>query len=143
MPKKDSNKNIEVLLNTKNVDNVIKDHKTFYGSDVGQMPLIIKEGRIPLNIAGLMRKRLEILDSDDQELVDYWWDNCFDTGDAIIYHLNGNLKIVLNAEPMKYINPKSKLKSGALIIPKRLYNKLDGEEFIRKKIKNTALQKNY
>ncbi len=35
--------------------------KEFYGKNNEQMPKLIEEGRIPLSVAGLMEKRLEVL----------------------------------------------------------------------------------
>lgn len=139
VPEKDLNQNIETLLNTKSINDVAKDYKEFYGRPINQMPLLVAEGRVPLSVSGLMQKRMEVLDSGDQELISYWWANYFDTGDAVFYHPNGNLKVVLNAKPMKKLNPKSELSDGALVLPKGLYDKLNGDNFTREEIEKYGL----
>ncbi len=111
----------------------IEKFKEFYGINIDQMPELIKEGRAPLSTAGLMKRRLEVLTAS-KDVKDAWWANYFDTGDAVIYHPDGRFKVVLNAEPMKELNPKSKLNSGALVLPEGLYDKLDGESFTREEI---------
>lgn len=112
----------------------IEKFKEFYGRNIEQMPELLKEGRTPLSIAGLMKRRLEVLTAS-KEVKGAWWTNYFDTGDAVIYHPDGRFKVVLNAaEPMKELNPQSKLINGALVLPEGLYDKLDGEIFTREEI---------
>lgn len=86
-----------------------------------------------MSVAGLMRRRLEVLTAS-KEVKDAWWTNYFDTGDAVIYHPDGRFKVVLNAEPMKELNPKSKLSNGALVLSEGMYDKLDGENFTREEV---------
>ncbi|MDP2907584.1 MAG: hypothetical protein Q8O03_06590, partial [Nanoarchaeota archaeon] len=107
--------------------------KEFYGRNIDQMPKLLGEGRTPLSTAGLMKRRLEVLTASE-DVKDAWWINYFDTGDAVIYHPDGRFKVVLNAEPMKELNPKSKLNSGALALPEGMYDKLNGESFTREEI---------
>ena len=83
----------------------VEKFKEFYGRNIDQMPELIKEGRAPLSTAGLMKRRLEVLTASE-DVKGAWWDNYFDTGDAVIYHPDGRFKVVLNAEPMKELNPK-------------------------------------
>ncbi len=70
--------------------------KEFYGRNIDQMPELIKEGRAPLSVAGLMRRRLEVLTASE-DVKDAWWSNYFDTWDTVIYHPDGKFKVVLNA----------------------------------------------
>jgi len=112
--------------------------KEFYGKNIDQMPKLLGEGRTPLNVAGLMRRRLEVLIASE-EVKDAWWTNYFDTGDAVIYHPDGRFKVVLDAEPMRGINPESELSSGALVLPEGMYDKLNGEEFTRKEIRRYGI----
>lgn len=107
----------------------------FYGRIIDLMPELKKESMVPLSVADLMQKRLESL-TKSQELNDYWWTNYFYTGDAVILHPDGRVKIVFDAEPMRELNPKSELGSnlGELILPDGTYDKLDGESFTRKEI---------
>lgn len=112
----------------------IEKFKEFYGKNTDQMPKILGEGRTPLSVAGLMKRRLEALTASE-DVMDAWWNNYFDTGDAVIYHPDGRFKVVINAEPIwKEFSPNSKLKSGALILPEGTYDRLDGESFSREEI---------
>ena len=43
--------------------NDVQKHKEFYGRNIEQMPKLIAEGRTPLSIAGLMKRRIEALNS--------------------------------------------------------------------------------
>src|SRR3989338_9383475 len=91
------------------------NYKEFYGRSTEQMPRLIAEGRTPLSIAGLMRRRLEVLNSSD-DVRNSFWDNYFDTGDGIAYHPDGRGKIVLDAKPLRELTPSSQLRNGALIL---------------------------
>jgi hypothetical protein len=111
--------------------------KEFYGRNNEQMPKLIEEGRIPLSVAGLMEKRLEVLTNSSDEVRSAWWDNYFDTGDGIFYHPDGDLKVVLGAQPIRDMTGNSKLYYGALVLGEdrdssiKVYSSLDGAEFKR------------
>ena len=106
------------------------NYKGFYGRSTEQMPILIAEGRTPLSIAGLMRRRLEVLNSSDEVRNSYWM-NYFDTGDGIAYHPEGRGKIVLDAQPLRELTPSSQLRNGALVLPSGVYDRLEGVEFSR------------
>ncbi len=94
------------------------------------MPLLRKDGRVPLSVAGLMRHRLDVLESRvAPEVRDAWWNNCFDTGDAPAYDTHGKVKVVLDAEPLRQISSQSKLFNGALVLEDGVYAQLPGPEF--------------
>lgn len=117
----------------------IEKFQEFYGRNIEQMPQVLEEGGIPLGVAGLMRKRLEVLTASE-DVKDAWWDHYFDTGDTVIYHPDGRFKVVLNAEPVwKELSPESKLKNGSLILPEGTYGKLDGESFTRAEIRRYGI----
>ena len=109
------------------LNNTIVPYKEFYGRNVDQMPALIAESRIPLSVAGLMQQRLR---SGKQD----WKDNYFDTGDAIVYHPDGRVKIVLDSQLLRDINPKSELLNGALVLVDGVYETLQGPEFTREKL---------
>jgi len=106
------------------------NYKEFYGRSTEQMPILIAEGRTPLSIAGLMRRRLEVLNSSD-EVKRFYWDNYFDTGDGIAYHPDGRGKIVLDAQPLRELTPLSSSQLSALVLPSGVYDRLEGVEFSR------------
>ena len=108
-------------------------YKEFYGRNIDQMPNLVAEGRTPLSVSGLMQRRLETRNSSET-VRNSWWNNHFDTGDAIAYHPDGRIKVVLDAQSLREINPKSQLSNGALVLPDGLYEKLDGQEFTRKDV---------
>jgi hypothetical protein len=103
-----------------------EDYKEFYGSNTEQMQKLLTEGRTPLSVSGLMKARLEF----GENLQD-WMNNHFDTGDAVVYHPNGTLKVLLDSNHLRELTPDSKLHGGALVLPNGTYESLDGEEFTR------------
>ncbi len=115
--------------------NEIEIYKKFYGRNIEQMPKLIAEGRIPMSVSQLMKRRLDVRNSE-KEVKSSWLDNYFDTGDAIAYHPNGNMKIVLDSEILRQLNPESKLKNGVLVLEDGVYEKIDSGEFTRKELEN-------
>ena len=67
-----------------------------------QMPKLIAGGRIPMNTSQLMQRRLDVRNEDD--LKSSYIDNWFDTGDAVVYHPDGRLKVVLDSQDLRNIN---------------------------------------
>ena len=92
-------------------------YQEFYGANTAQMPLLAKSGRVPMSVAGLMDRRLEVKDAKySPEVRAAWHDNNFDTGDGILYHPDGKIKVVPDAQIMRGINSESKLSDGALVL---------------------------
>lgn len=110
-------------------------YKEFYGRNVDQMPKLIAEGRVPLSVNGLMKRRLEVEKLPFEDLKDAYWNNYFNTGDAVARHSDGRVKIVLDSKDLRGLNPKSKLlNGGGLILTNEVYEVLDGPEFSPKDI---------
>jgi len=103
-------------------------YQEFYGRNVEQMPKLIADGRVPMNVAQLMQKRLDVRNPDEKVKTSYM-DNCFDTGDAVVYHPGGRVKIVLDSQVLREMNSDSKRNDGALIITPEQYDAMPGEEF--------------
>ena len=103
-------------------------YKEFYGKNVEQMPKLIAESRVPINTSQLMQRRLDYRNGP-AEVKTAWMDNYFDTGDALVYHPNGNVKIILDSQTLREMTPKSQRNSGALVLNEDIYKSLKGEEF--------------
>ena len=111
-------------------------YQEFYGANTAQMPLLAKSGRVPMSVAGLMDRRLEVKDAKySPEVRAAWHDNYFDTGDGILYHPDGKIKVVPDAQVMREINSESKLSDGALVLPAGAYEAAQGAEFTKKDLK--------
>lgn len=110
------------------------DYKAFEGPVVKQMPLLIKEGRVPISTKDLLKKRLEVLHSSgvDNFLRFSWWIHDFITGDALFYHPKGKLKIDFNSSLARSLTPRSKLYKGAFVLTDEVYDSLEGPEFTNK-----------
>ena len=106
----------------------------FYGKNVEQMPKLIADGRVPMNVAQLMQKRLDIRNSD-KDVKSAYMDNYFDTGDAVLYNPDGRVKIVLDSQTLRDMTPESPREGGALILGENVYNALQGEEFKKGKLR--------
>jgi hypothetical protein len=108
-------------------------YQEFYGRNVKQMPKLIADGRVPMNVSQLMQRRLDVRNSDKAVKGSYI-DNYFDTGDAVVYHRDGRVKIVLDSQTLRDMTPESQRVGGALIIGEDVYNTLEGEEFKKGKL---------
>jgi hypothetical protein len=110
-------------------------YQEFYGQNVKQMPKLIADGRVPMSVAGLMQRRLDVRNSDKSVKSSYM-DNYFDTGDAVVYHPDGRVKIVLDSQTLRDMTPESQRNSGALVLTNDVYDSLQGEEFKKGKLGN-------
>ena len=108
-------------------------YQEFYGGDVEQMPKLIADGRVPMNVAQLMRRRLDVRNSDKAVKGSYM-DNYFDTGDAVVYHPDGRVKIVLDSQTLRDMTPETQRVGGALLLTKDVYDALEGKEFKKGKL---------
>jgi hypothetical protein len=108
-------------------------YKEFYGRNTEQMPKLIADDRVPMNVSQLMQRRLNTQNSD-ADVKSSYLDNWFDTGDAVVYHPGGRVKIVLDSQDLRDITSDSQLRSGALVLTEDIYNNLQGEEFKKGKL---------
>ena len=92
-----------------------------------QMPKLIADSRVPANTAQLMQRRLDV--RNDEDLTSSYMDNYFDTGDAIVCHPDGRVKVVLDSQDLRDMTPTTPINRGALIITPEAYRTLQGEEF--------------
>lgn len=97
-----------------------ENYREFFGRITEQIPKLIAEGRTLLSVSELMKKRLEVLnplnDNYDKEVEELFWDRDFDTGDCIAHHPDGIAKIVLDAQPLRELNPESRLLGDSLVL---------------------------
>ena len=108
-------------------------YREFYGRNFEQMPKLIADGRFPMNVAQLMQRRLHVRNSDNAVKSSYM-DNYFDTGDTIVYHPDGRVKIVLDSQKLRDMNSETQINGGALVLTGEVYDTLQGEEFKKGKL---------
>lgn len=113
-------------------------HTEFYGTNKGQMPLLVKAGLVPMSVAQLMQRRVAVL--GDEALKGAFWDHYFDTGDAVAYK-DDKVKVVLDAAALREMNARSELSNGALILPDGVYEALEGPEFTREELTRLGIDK--
>ena len=99
-------------------------------SNMGQMPLLIADARVPMSVSQLMQKRLDVRNYDTS-VKSAWMDNYFDTGDAVVYRKDGQVKIVLDSQTLREMTPDTQRVGGALLLGDDVYKALQGEEFKR------------
>ena len=64
--------------------NTSKDaYQEFPGRNTKQMSKLIADGRVPMNVAQLMQRRLDVRNSD-KDVKSAYMDNYFDTGDTVV-----------------------------------------------------------
>jgi hypothetical protein len=105
-------------------------YKPFEGAYVETMPALRAEGRIPMSLAGLMKRRLQVLKSGNQELIDNWWENDIYSSTGLAYYKN-KIKIVENPKFLLGIRKNARLFYGGkmAIAPKQFHN-LEGQAFL-------------
>src|SRR3989338_10825424 len=101
-------------------------YKEFYGRNVEQMPRLRADGRVPMNVSQLMQRRLDVRNSDADVKTSYM-DNYFDTGDVVVYHPDGRVKIVLDSQTLRDVTLNNELRNGALVLTEDDYSALQGE----------------
>lgn len=102
-------------------------YSDFYGSATHQMPLVDLYGLGLLSFHGLMKRRLESLKLP-HEIRDEWWLRPYDTGDAVLNHPNGSVKLLLNAADVFEISHESPLINGSLALQNGVYESAKGLE---------------
>jgi len=122
------------------------DFEVYKGKNVGRMPDLVKDGRVPMSSRAVMKRRLEVLNHKtetpqkakaNEEIKDSWFNMYVDTGDGVFYHPDGPVKMVLDAPIMRELTPESHLIDGALRLGANKdesvarYEALDGQEFKR------------
>jgi len=105
-------------------------YKSFNGSVMSALHEMESPKRTPLSIEDIMRARLE----HGRGLEG--WSVRFNTSDAIVYHPDGRIKIVLDSEDLKNVNEHSHFIGGLLALPDGSYDSLDGLEFSPEKVKD-------
>jgi len=118
--------------------NVKEAFEIYLGRSIEQMPRLIADGRVPINVAQLMQRQLDVINSD-AEVKAFWMDNYFHTGDAVVYHPGGDgrVKIVLDSQTLREMTPESPRNGGALVLTEDVYRALQGEEFKKGKLGKT------
>lgn len=110
------------------INTISESYKEFEGRTLCQMPRLRVEGRVPLNIAQFMQLRLDF-EKGSAEFKFDWSDKFFDTGDAGIYHPNGDVKVVLDCPNLREMTPQSQRSRGALVLSEEVYHYLPGKVF--------------
>lgn len=103
-------------------------YKSFPGKNIEQMPKLISEGRVPINVSQVMQERM-IFRENQEFLERAWRREEFTTGDAVIYHPDGRIKVVLDSPLVRQMNPSSSEIGGGLRISEEDFRKSDGGEF--------------
>lgn len=110
--------------------------EVYGGRNVEQMPKLIADGRMPASVSQVMQRRLD-LRNDETGVKDFYMDNNFDTGDGVVYHPDGRVKIVLDSQHLRDMTLESPRNGGALVLTAENYDSLQGEEFKKGKLGKT------
>lgn len=112
-------------------------YKEFFELGSEGISTILAKGRIPMNTAQLMQRRLEVRNSP-MEVRYSWMSYSFYTSDAVIYNPNGKIKIVLDSPRLRKVISESESKYGSLFISKENYKSLQGEVFKKSELEKIA-----
>lgn len=103
----------------------LHDVKLFEGSTYQQMPRLIAAGCVPASAAQVMHSRLDGI---------LRWDMYYDSGDAIIHHPDGRVKLVQDSEDLRRIHPGSPQRGISPVLPVDTWESVGGEVFSREAI---------
>ena len=81
-----------------------------------------------------MQYRLQAIQSKDENEIDFWLNQNFDTIDGLAYHDN-NLIVVPNSQELLNVNPNSKLSYGSLMLSPEQYEQLSKKHEVIKRNK--------
>jgi hypothetical protein len=109
------------------------EFRVFEGFIIGQMPYLISEGFVPASASQIMRGRL------DGKLD---WDVSYTSGDAIIYHPDGRVKLVYDAAPLRELDDGDDhvLKNYSLVLPDDAWDSLDGVVLSKEDVKKYSVK---
>jgi len=116
-----------------------KPYQLFQGIYREKMPELIAAGFVPMNVADVMKARLEAVKGIDAQQKDFWF-KYFNTGDGAAYR-DGKIKVVYDALALKDVTPVTQLSDGALILTPEYYNALEGQEFSMEELERAGLSK--
>ena len=106
----------------------------FNGETIDEMPKLIGTGYTPISVAQIMEQRIEACQSEDKKLAQLWGEICFASGDTIMYHPDGRIKIVNDSEILRNINQNTQLKSYEPVLEQGTFDKVKGKVFSTKNI---------
>ena len=108
-------------------------YRVYTGKAEELMPLLAADNRRLMNVAEVMKQRVEICKKHKQPSTSYWWKMpCF-TGDAILYHPDGKLKFELDSKGAATLGPDAVItRWGGEQLVDGVYESVDGPEFTRK-----------
>ncbi|MFH1358387.1 MAG: hypothetical protein ABIH37_00700 [archaeon] len=115
-------------------------YQEFYGRNIEQMPKLVADGRVPMNVAQLMQRKLDVRNSDAKVKSSYM-DNYFDTSDLkaqrgnevklfLTTYADGSIT-PLGREYLAMINPEEELINRAVNLGVNdRYEKIQGNEVV-------------
>ena len=107
----------------------------YEGRTINQMPKLIEAGQTPMSVKDIMEQRVNAWNSDDKDLAEQWGTNYFDSGDGIMYHPDGRIKVVPNSKTLRNVNSNTPLKwYGSQVLQNETFDNSDGIEFTREQI---------
>jgi len=118
-----------------------RDMDTDDVSYIALMPQLIKADLVPMNMADVMRARLESVKCNKPRQKKFWLNNSFNTIDGVAYY-KGKVKIVHDAQALREVDRYTELRDGALILTPKQYRALEGEELSRSDLKKIGININ-
>ena len=104
-----------------------------------EMPRLIADNRDPISPAQIMKRRLELRNSDYAEVKENWMYSDFDTGDGALCVPDGSLVVAYDAQALREMTPESKLVGGALDLGDLDLKDVDGTKFTKAQLERMVL----
>ncbi len=113
---------------------LVQDYRVFEGAYNRQMPLLVEFGFQPLTAKDVMEHRIEAIQSNVKDEIDFWLEKYWDTVTGLA-HFNGQLIVDPNSELLLGINPESRLVRGSLPLTQEQYARLSREHEVIERAK--------
>jgi hypothetical protein len=103
-----------------------REYHVFYGNLAVTIPRSLALGYKPISVTQMMKCRLKIDNPHS-----HWNLFSYITGDAVVYHPDGRMKIIRDAKPFREVNRKSEFEDEwphRIVLGDGVYESLDGLE---------------
>jgi hypothetical protein len=111
----------------------------YTGKIIDIIPNLVNVGQTPISSAGIMEQRVNAWNSDNSKLAKQWGRHYFHSGDSIMYHRDGGVKVVIDSDKQKKVNSNIFSKGNhSQVLCEGVFDKTVGVEFSREEVEKFA-----
>lgn len=108
----------------------------FKGKSIFSMPKLISSGYMPISSSEIMEQRIIASNKiDNSDLKKDWLSIPYNSGDSVIYHPEGRIKIVYDSPTLRAVDSYDQLgNDGSLILDDGYFREVPGPEFSKNEV---------